>query len=187
MRRVVCRAIVVRDVVIGAVVLGAALSLGACSADPTRGYAFGEAYDESVRTVAVPVFDNITFNTGLAAQLTDAIAKEIQGSTPYRVTIAERADTVLSGVITRAELDTFARRPGLGFVQEQTFTLTVDFAWRDARSGETIVERQDFSAASSFTPARSTDGTDGERPEIGQRAAIQELAEQIVEAMRSKW
>ena len=30
--------------------------LSACASDPTRGYALGAAYDDSIRTIAVPIF-----------------------------------------------------------------------------------------------------------------------------------
>ena len=42
-------------------------------------------YDESIRTVAVPVFNNSTFEAGLDAQLTEAIIKEIQRTTKWTV------------------------------------------------------------------------------------------------------
>lgn len=171
-------------VVMTAVVVTAWLGVvSGCSSDPTQGYSFADSYDESIRTVAVPIFSNLTFARGTETMLTDAIAKRIQRHTPYRVVSSERADTTLSGTITRAELGLLSDDPQTGLAQEQTYRLTVDFAWIDNRTGQTQVARQSFSATGVFAPARGA----GERIEVGQRDAIDELARDIVETMRSSW
>lgn len=162
----------------------AALLVGAgCSSDPTRGYAFAEPYDASVRTVGVPIFSNETFARGTELTLTDAIVKQIQQQTPWRVVSPDRADTVVEGAITNAELGVLSNDPDTGLVQEQTYRLTVRFVWRDNRTGETRVARENFSATGVFTPVRAG----AERIEVGQRDAIDELARDIVASMRSSW
>jgi hypothetical protein len=162
-------------------VLGAVLP--ACSSDPTRGYAFAEPYDASVRTVGVPIFANQTFARGTELTLTDAIIKQIQQQTPWRVVSPERADTVIEGAITNAELGLLSNDPRTGLTEEQTYRLTVRYSWRDNRTGETRVARENFSATGVFAPSRGA----GERIEIGQRDAIDELARDIVATMRSAW
>src|SRR5690606_18398285 len=77
--------------------------IGGCASDPTNGYAFASAYDQSVRTVAVPIFGNPTFEHGIEFQLTEAIVKEIHRSTPWRVVDREQAQTELAGAMTSAE------------------------------------------------------------------------------------
>jgi hypothetical protein len=47
------------------------------------------------------------------------------------------------------------------------------------------IERQNFVATTTFIPARGVAGEPGERIEIGQREAIEELARAIVGEMRS--
>jgi hypothetical protein len=165
----------------------AGLPLAGCASDPHKGYVLGSTYDQGVRTVAVPIFDNTTFTPGLEQMLTEAIVKEIQASTPWRITGRDRADTVLTGVIDMAELGLLTRTRGTGFVQEQTLTLRVNFSWRDNRSGEVRVERERFAAASSFIPARGIAGEAGERIEIGQREAVEELARAIVAELRAEF
>lgn len=163
----------------------AGLLAGGCASDPNRGYVLGTSYDAGVRTVAVPIFENTTFTPGLEQQLTEAIIKEIQASTPWRITGRDRADTVLTGVIDRAELGLITRTRGTGLVQEQMLTIRVNFAWRDSRTGEVRVERERFSAASTFVAARGIAGEPGERIEVGQRSAIDELARAIVHELRA--
>lgn len=46
-----------------AIACACVLTMG-CASDPTNGYAFDSAYDSSVRTVAVPIFDNPTYEPG---------------------------------------------------------------------------------------------------------------------------
>lgn len=166
---------------------GALLALGAflpgCSADPTRGYAFAEPFDTDVRTVAVPIFSNQTFARGTELTLTDAIIKQIQQNTPWRVVSPDKADTTIEGAITRAELGVLSNDPQTGLAQEQTYRLTVRFAWRDNRTGQTRVAREEFSSTGVFAPARGA----GERIEVGQRDAIEELAHDIVTSLRSSW
>jgi hypothetical protein len=173
---------VARLIVVGVLPVVVGL-LGACSSDPSRGYAFAEPYDASVRTVGVPIFSNETFARGTEITLTDAVIKQIQQQTPWRVVSPDRADTVIEGVITNAELGVLSNSPRSGLTEEQTYRLTIRFAWRDNRTGETRVAREQFSAVGVFAPARPV----GERIEVGQRDAIDELARDIVATMRSSW
>jgi hypothetical protein len=157
-----------------------------CSSDPTRGYSFSSTHSAAIHSVAVPVFDNRDFQHGLEIQLTDAIIKEIQKTTPWVViqgNNAGGADTTLSGVITSTALHNLSTSSTTGLVQEMAVEITVDFDWRDARTGRYLVSRRDFKAMEAFVPAPGS----RERLEIGQHAAIQELARGIVGELRSTW
>lgn len=158
-----------------------------CASDPNRGYSFASTYDAGVETVSVPIFENMTHSTGLEAWLTDAIVKEIQSKTPWRVTSSERADTVLRGAIQDVRLSRLSRSPSTGLSLEQPLSLSVDFEWTDGRTGEVLVSRQSFRATSVFVPTRGVEGEPGERIEIGQRDAVAELAQAIVQELRSNW
>ena len=173
-----------RPRITAAAALTAALAaLPGCSADPSAGYSFESSFDASVRTVAVPIFDNTTFETGLETELTEAITKRIQQDTPWRVSNAPAADTELTGTITEARLFTLSRTRGTGLPQEQVYEITVDFTWRDNRTGTTLVQRERFASAGAFVPDRLT----GERIEIGRREATSELARSIVAELRTGW
>lgn len=161
----------------------AAIGAAGCSGDPSRGYSFESTYDASVSTVGVPIFANDTFETGVELELTEALIKRVQRDTPWRVIDAERADTTLSGRVVDFGLKTLSRRRGTGLVEEQLYELTVDFTWRDNRSGQTLVERRSFQASGAFVPDRLT----GERIEVGRREAVGELARDIVAELRSGW
>lgn len=163
--------------------LAAAPFAGACAADPSEGYALAWTYEDDVRSVAVPFFENSTFATGVEFDLTEAIVAEVQRQTPWVVTANERADTTLTGAVTGARARNLSSTPGTGLVQENAYELRVSFRWRDNRSGEVLVARDGFSAVGTYAPAMGT----GERREIGQRQAVRELAREIVAELRSNW
>ena len=158
-------------------------SLGGCSADPTRGYSFQSVYDESIQSVAIPIFKNETTSRGLEVQLTESLIKELQGRTPWHIAPSDRADTTLIGVITRTRLSVLSDDPQTGLVQEQAVGITIRFEWRDNRSGDILLARDGYTASAVFSPARNV----GDRLEVGQRSAIDELANNVINDMRSSW
>jgi len=78
----------------------AALLCGGCA-----GYRFGNntLYAPNVRTVYVPVFQSDSFRTtpgiDLGQRLTEAVCKEIERRTPFKVVGSADADSVLTGRI----------------------------------------------------------------------------------------
>src|SRR5262245_11406459 len=67
------------------------------------GYTTRPNYDDCIRTVYVPIFENNTFRRGLEFDLTRAVIREIESKTPYKViSDRSRADTELTGTIVGA-------------------------------------------------------------------------------------
>lgn len=157
----------------------AALSAG-CAADPRDGYSTRSVYASDIRTVAVPMFENATFTPGIEAQVTEAVIKELQARTPWRVTDASRADAVLTGVVRAADLARLSADPRTGLMQELAVRVSVDFDLRDNRTGAVVVSRRGFTAVDTFVPARGT----GERLEVGQASAVERLARDVVAQLR---
>lgn len=157
--------------------------LPSCASDPANGYSFKPVHADNVRTVAVPVFDNQTFSTGLEIQLTEAIIKEIQRTTRWAVVAQGDADTVLTGQITGSDLRRLSADSKTGLVEELGVELKVDFDWQDSRSGRPLVSRRNFVALDTFVPAIGT----GERIDAAQNGAIQQLARDIVAELRTEW
>jgi hypothetical protein len=155
-----------------------------CASHPQDGYAFGAATPEHVKSVYVPMFGNQSLHPGLEASLTENIIKQVQAATPMRVIQrADAADSTLTGAITDVQFRRLSLASSTGLVQEVAITLTVDFEWRDARTGDVLAARRRFSSSDSFVPSRPT----GERLEVGQHAALQRMAQDIVAQMRSAW
>lgn len=160
-------------------------SLGAvsCSSDASKGYSFSSTFPEGVTSVSVNVFENQTFAVGLERDVTEAIIKEIQRSTPLVVVREGSADSDLVGVIVAAEMRRLSLDSVTGLSQELAVQVTVDFDWTDRRSGRVLTSRRSFTATDTFVPARQT----GERLEVGQTGAVQRLAKELVSEMRAEW
>ena len=164
-----------------AALVGLCVLAGLCGC--VDGYTTSGVYREDVRTIAIPVFENETFAHGLEVELTDALIKEIHASTPWRVASSAGANTRLSGRIESADLRRLTTNNASGLVQEMAVQLTVSFEWRDLRTDEILVTRRGFSAAETFVPALGA----RERLETGQRAAVDQMAREIVGQLRSSW
>ena len=152
-------------------------------ANGNSGYRFGSTFDESIKTIAVPIFSNNTLQRGLEVQLTESLSKQIRSQTPWTLVKSSQADTTLAGVITSHRLTQISQAPRTGLVQEQAVRVTVNFEWRDNRSGDIIVARNNFSATATFAPQRGV----SQRIEDAERQAIQELAEDLVAQLRTNW
>lgn len=161
----------------------AALSSAGCASDPSRGYAFTSTFDESIQSISIPLFRNETTSRGLELQLTESIIKEMQRRTPWHIAPADRADTTLVGVITSTDLTVLSDDPITGLVQEQAVGITIRFEWRDNRTGDLLLARDHYTASAVFSPSRGV----GDRIELGQRNAIEELAHDVISEMRSSW
>jgi len=157
--------------------------LCSCASDPTQGYSSQSIYPTSVSSVAVPIFANDTFVRDVEFELTDALIKEIEARTPYKVTAESRADTILLGHVRKVQLDQLSKSVLTGLSEEVIVTVTIDFQWKDLRSGKTLVERRTFTGNSLFTPSQPS----SEPIELGQFAVVQLLARDIVAEMRSDW
>ena len=62
-----------------------------------QGYKLGslDLYRPDIRTVYVPMIQSDSYRKGLGEQLTEAVVKEIEAKTPYKVVGREKADTIL--------------------------------------------------------------------------------------------
>ncbi len=99
------------------------------------GYTTAPPYDETIRTVYVPIFENVSFRRGLEFDLTRAVIREIEAKTPYKVAnCRERADTELLGKIV-SRRKALVNQNQLGEVREAEVSMVVELQWRDLRPG----------------------------------------------------
>lgn len=155
---------------------------GGCSSDPRQGYAFKGTHSDEIRTVSVPVFENHTYATGLEAELTEAVIKEIQRTTGWTVSQGS-ADATLKGSVRSSDLRRLGVDRVTGLESEVGVDMRVDFELRDNRSGRVLTARKGFGAMDSFAPSIRA----GERQEIGRTATVATLARDIVAELRDAW
>jgi len=159
------------------------ISCTSCETDPTVGYSSSSLYPKQYQSIAIPIFQNSTMTRDVEFMLTDAIIKEIQVRSPYRVVDKHVAETILTGTITSMKLSTLSRSQTTGLDNEVLFKVVIDFEWYDQVNGNRIVGRKDFASSAVFIPSRPS----SEPLEIGQFAVVQQLASDIIDQMQASW
>jgi len=112
------------------------LCLAGCTGENTMfGYQFGSRARPDVKTVRVPIFRNLTNLRDLEFEVTAAVIKRIQDTTPYKVITDGPADAQLTGVI-RLGIGHVGIQNELNEARTRDFTLVVDVNFVDTRSGQ---------------------------------------------------
>jgi Lipopolysaccharide-assembly len=154
------------------------------------GYQLGNRslYRPDIRTVYVPVVQSDSYRRLLGERLTEAVVKEIELKTPYKVVGSEAADSVLSARLVSDSKRTLSEnRFDEPRDVEADFYLQV--SWIDRR-GDLIMSHHDVPAAplllnigqqANFVPEG------GQSLTTAQQEAVQRLAEQIVGQMELAW
>ena len=145
------------------------------------GYQWRSLYREDIKSVAVPIFKNKSFRRGVEFSLTQAVVTQIESKSPYKVVPKERADTILEGEIVEIKLQTVSKDSTLNIPQEQLYLVTVDFIWKDLRTGRILVERRNFQQTNTFYP------TLGEGESVASQLNVEKLATGIVQEMQADW
>jgi hypothetical protein len=161
----------------------AVFSLLACSFVflSSCGYTSKPAYNASVRTVCVPIWENHTFRREWEFRLTEAIDKNIEYRTPYKLAPRNEADTILTGEIVDIQEGVLTNRFGTDLPRESELTVVVNFVWKDLRSGKILVERKALNRSATEIPQQ------GERVEDAEQLAVERLATAIVDQMQADW
>jgi outer membrane lipopolysaccharide assembly protein LptE/RlpB len=141
-----------------------------------------------VQTVYVPMFESNSFRRDLGERLTEAVVKEIERRSPYKVVSNPNADTVLTGrIVSDTKHLLVQTRNGDPRMEELKFQVQV--SWIDRR-GNAI---RQFPPVPVPGECVTLTGAAGVVPEFGQsiatqqQKAIQKLAQQIVNMMETPW
>lgn len=171
-----------------------ALAALACSAAGCAGYRFGNntLYAPNVRTVYVPIFQCDSFRTtpaiDIGERLTEAVCREIEKRTPFKVVGSEGgADSVLTGRIVADTKRMIVESPtDQSRMVEMNYQALVTWADRGGTviaSGEVPLPAAtvDVGQAAALVPeyGRSVVST--------QQEAIVKMAQQIVGLMEEPW
>jgi hypothetical protein len=170
--------------------LGGLFTAGVLSSSGCASYRFGAStlYPQDIQTVYVPVFESDSFRRNLAELLTEAIAKEIEGKTPYKVVGSPNADSVLSGKIT-TDTKRVIIEDEYDYPRETQLNMSVEVRWVN-RKGDLVSQPSAIPVPAELVTL-SGDGM--LVPEYGQSVAtaqlqsIQRLATQIVSLMEAPW
>ncbi|WP_432797775.1 LPS assembly lipoprotein LptE [Poriferisphaera sp. WC338] len=147
------------------------------------GYSAHGIYTDKYQTVATPFFENRTDYRGLEADLSEAVAKEVESRTPYKIASPASADTVLQGTITQFQQQVLIRRRNGNVPEQMEVQMTIDFEWKDLRTGQTIVNRKGYQAIGRYTPSNPV----SQVFDIGQHRVAARMAEQMISTMQIEW
>lgn len=163
----------------------ASLSLAGCAS-----YRVGNdsLYPPDIHTVYVPVFESESFRRNLGERLTEAVIKQIELDTPFKVVGTPQADSVLAGRIV-ADSKHVLIEDRFDQPRDLETRLRVQVRWLD-RKGDLIGQPQAFdlpaevlelSAQGVLVPEFGQSGA------TSQQEAIGKLARQIVAQLQVPW
>ncbi|MEO1524328.1 MAG: LPS assembly lipoprotein LptE [Planctomycetota bacterium] len=153
-------------------------------------YRFGSAalYPTEIRTVHIPIVQNTTYRHDLGVRLNEALVREVEQRTPYKVVSSPNADSVLRCSITGTSKTVLSETEN-DDPRALDAAISVAAAWT-SRDGRRLMQN-----------SRSTMDADqlgfGQSmrfvPEVGQsidtatQSAIDGLARRIVSQMENRW
>lgn len=148
------------------------------------GYSVRPPYNRTIRTVYVPIFRSLTFRRDLNLILTEAVAKEIEKRTPYKVVgTPEGADSTLSGEVIFADKNLLVENPQ-NLPRQLSADLVVNVRWTD--NSQTSASPKDVGSVTmretvTFSPEF------GDTAMMAYQKACQKMAEQIASMMEEPW
>lgn len=166
-------------------VIGTFVLLSGCA-----GYQLGQRslYRPDIRTVHVPVVQSDSYRLYLGERLTEAVVKEVELRTPYKVVASDTADSVLS-IRLVSDSKRVINNNRFSEPRDIETDFFVQASWIDRR-GDLIMSHEDVPAApllvnlgqqANFVPEG------GQSLVTAQQEAIQKLAQQIVGQMELAW
>jgi hypothetical protein len=145
-------------------------------------------YPPHIRTVYVPIFESDSYRRFLGERLTEAVMKEIEAKTPYKVVGTPNADSVLTVRIVGDTKRVLVEDP-YDNPREIEMAMQVEVRWIDRR-GDMVGPMGPLPLPEELALVGAT-GTAipevGQSVTVAQQLAIQRLADQIVGMMESPW
>lgn len=170
--------------------IAAAVSLSAAAFSPSGcGYTVGPPYRHDVESVHVAIFESNSFRRDVEFQLTEAVHREIQKQTHFRITKERNADTKLTARIARIDKRVLGET-GQDDARELQYQIALVVSWEDLRTKRFIMQERQIEIAPEQISLLSTGDF---APEIGQsmatarQRAVDNLARQIVQMMQEPW
>lgn len=173
-----------------AVLLAALLCCGLVLLSGCATYHFGSRslFREDVRTVYVSIARNETFRHDLGPRLTEAVVRQIELRTPYKVVGTPTADSTLHIRITH-ETKSVLTRALSNEPRALDAIVSAVIHWND-RQGNPILQNQvtlETSLATTLLQGTRFVPEAGQSVQTALQETIDELADQIVSQMEMRW
>ena len=146
------------------------------------GYSSESLYPENVRTIYVEMIQSQSFKRGTEYDITDALAKRIEISTPYKIVSSrDRADSVISGQLVSSGSSIMVIDRETGSPLEQGVEVTVVVNWKNLKTGELLIDNKSVTGAATYSHWQS------QGIEYGMSLAANRVAGNIVELMEKEF
>ena len=157
------------------VLLAAALCLFVCGC---AGYQVGtrSLYRPDIRTVYVPMFESNALRRYMGQWLTEAVAKQIEMQTPYKVVHSPAADSVMTGRILSIKKQVLTENPN-DEPRDIALGFAVQVTWY-AANGQVLMQHY-VNVDSHFLPES------GQSVSTAQQDVVEGLAREIVSRMET--
>ena len=129
--------------------LAAALALGLALLEGGCGYSLHGTLPSHLRTVAVPLFRNLTSVPAVENFLTNAVLNAFVTNGRLRVAGVDQADAILEGDVTAYSLQSIAFDAAAN-VRQYRLTVTLNLRFRDVRRNELLFQRTGYSDRADF-------------------------------------
>lgn len=158
---------------VGAIALLALLLASAC------GYRLAgrsaPAFPQSLRTIAVPAFQNQTFQFKIEQKLTAAVMEEFLSRTSYRVqSETEGSDAVLEGMVTAIYSSPIVYDPSSGRTTEVLMNVSLRVRLVEITTGQVLYEANDLLFRESYEVSTDPNVYFGEN-----QAALERLSRDV--------
>jgi len=142
------------------------------------GYSVGGNLPPHVKTVAVPLFKNLTQQPAIESVITSAVVNAFVSGGKLKVVAPERADSLLEGEVTSYTVDSIAFDPS---INAQVFRLqvTLNVHFRDLRNHATLWRQEGIQERSDFRVAGQVSQTIAFEEGAARQAAV-EIGRKIV-------
>ena len=136
---------------------------------------------QTVRTIAVPTFQNDTYRFKIEETLTGAVIREMLSRTSYRVQSSEAgSDAVMSGVITAIYSSPIVFDPNSGRTSEVLITVSMRVTVQDTATRQTLYEANDLVFREPYQISSDATTYFGE-----DQAAVERLSRQVASSLVS--
>jgi len=154
------------------------------------GYQLGSKtlYRPNIRSVHVPMFQSDSFRRNLGEQLTEAVCKQIEKVTPYKVVSSAQADTILTGRIIDVRKHVMAE-DALDQPRNVEVNYVVQVSWLD-RQGQNLMRHAEIPLPDpmlNIGQEANFVAESGQSLVTAQQELVRKLARQIVSQMEMPW
>ncbi len=148
----------------------------------SMGYSNESLFPQDVRTICLKMFDNRTFWRNIEYDLTDALAKQIESKTPYKIiSDQDLSDTTMTGQITKVYQNVLMTDRDTGDDLQMEMTVHALVTWKNLKTGDLLCDNLEVVASGSYsTPLGQNQG-------YASTLTANKLAAKVVELMENKW